>query len=204
MRIFIWIILAGLAFPAQATMYKWVDAQGRTHYGDTLPPQASGRANAILDKQAQTIRHNAGTLSAAQREAQAAEQERQNKALLIKTEQQRRDTALLNTYTTPGEIDLARDRNLEQARLMLNSTLAQRKQVHARQMQLARQVERLVSSQGAIPSHLVDLQKTNAREIKFLDQAIAQKRMEMAATRARFEADRARFIELSTIADNRP
>lgn len=197
MRCLIWIIALGLALPAQAAMYKWVDAQGRTHYGDTLPPQATGRANVILDKQGLAIKQNAGAPSPAQREAIAVEQARQHKELQARTERQRRDTALLNTYTTPGEIDLARDRNLEQARLALNGNLARLAQLRARQTQLDQQVARVAGSRRPIPAHLADMQHANARELSQLEQSIAQKREEMASTRARFDADRARFIELS-------
>lgn len=178
-------------------MYKWVDAQGRTHYGDTLPPQATGRANVILDKQGQAIKQNAGALSPAQLEAKAAEQARLHKELQAKTERQRRDTALLNTYTTPGEIDLARDRNLEQARLALNGNLARLAQLRAHQTQLDQQVATMAASRRPVPAHIADMQHANARELSQLEQSIAQKREEMASTRARFETDRTRFIELS-------
>lgn len=197
MRSFLLIIALGLAFPAQAAMYKWVDAQGRTHYGDALPPQAAGRANEILDKQAQTIKQNAGALSQAQRDKKSAEQARLHKELQVKTERQRRDTALLNTYTAPSEIDLARDRNLEQATLALNGSLARRAQLLARQKQLDQQAASVVAGKRPVPAHIADMRNANARELSLLEQGINQKRLEMANTRARFDADRARFIELS-------
>lgn len=197
MRSFLLIIALGWVFPAQAAMYKWVDAQGRTHYGDALPPQATGRANEILDKQAQTIKQNAGALSQAQRDKKSAEQARLHKELQVKTERQRRDTALLNTYTAPSEIDLARDRNLEQAKLALNGSLARRAQLLARQKQLDQQAASMATGKRPVPAHISDMRNANARELNLLEQGINQKRLEMASTRARFDADRARFIELS-------
>jgi len=38
MKIIITALLAACLLPAQAAMYKWVDAQGRTQYSDTPPP----------------------------------------------------------------------------------------------------------------------------------------------------------------------
>jgi hypothetical protein len=38
MRVIIIALVIGLALPAHAAMYKWVDAQGRTQYSDTPPP----------------------------------------------------------------------------------------------------------------------------------------------------------------------
>lgn len=197
MRGLIWIIALGLAFPAQAALYKWVDAQGRTHYGDTLPPQAAGRATEVLDKQGQAIKKNAGSLSPAQREAAAAEQARLNKEAQARTEQRRRDAALLNTYTTPAEIDLARDRNLEQAALALNGNLAQLAELRARQKKLDQQAVDMTASKRPLPAHIADMRRVNARELQQMEQRIMQKRQEMANTRARYDADRTRFIELS-------
>ena len=40
MRVIALALFAVLAAPAQAAMYKWVDAQGRVQYSDTPPPNA--------------------------------------------------------------------------------------------------------------------------------------------------------------------
>jgi len=197
MRILLCIMIFGLALPAQAAMYKWVDAQGHTHYGDTLPQQATGRANVELDKQGLAIKKNAGALTPEQRQLRAVEQARLQQELQAKTEQKRRDTALLNTYTTPAEIDLARDRNLEQAKLTITGSQVQLRQLRARQAKLDQQMA--VSAQGKrpVPAHVTEAHDANAREIAQLENAIAQKHKEMADTRAKFDADKARFIELT-------
>lgn len=197
MRILLCIMIFGLALPAQAAMYKWVDAQGHTHYGDTLPQQATGRANVELDKQGLAIKKNAGALTPEQRQQRAVEQARLQQELQAKTEQKRRDTALLNTYTTPAEIDLARDRNLEQAKLTITGNQVQLRQLRARQAKLDQQMA--VSAQGKrpVPAHATEAHDANAREIAQLENTIAQKHKEMADTRAKFDADKMRFIELT-------
>ncbi len=37
-------LLCGLSTPAAAQLYKWVDANGQTHYSDKVPPDAKARA----------------------------------------------------------------------------------------------------------------------------------------------------------------
>ena len=76
MRFLVMLALLASALPAQATMYKWVDAQGKTHYSDTLPPQSLGRGNVELDKQGLAIKRNDGALTAEQRQQQAQAQAR--------------------------------------------------------------------------------------------------------------------------------
>jgi len=192
------MMIFGWALPAQAAMYKWVDAQGRTHYGDTLPQRATGRANVELDKQGLAIKQNAGALTPEQRQQRAAEQVRLQQELQAKTEQKRRDTALLNTYTSPAEIDLARDRSLEQAKSTIKGSQIQLSQLRAQQAQLDQQMALIARSKRPIPSHITAAQDANAREIARTEGVITQKNKEIAGIRDRFDADKARFIELTS------
>ncbi len=43
-------VLLALALPAQAQVYKWVDAQGRVNYGNAPPPSAAGSAQTVEEK----------------------------------------------------------------------------------------------------------------------------------------------------------
>jgi len=197
MRVLLYMMIFGLALPAQAAMYKWVDAQGRTHYGDTLPQQATGRANVELDKQGLTIKQNAGAMTPEQQQLRAAEQVRQQQELQAKTEQKRRDTALLNTYTSAADIDLARDRSLELVKLSIKNSENQLSQLRAQQAQIDQQITLKTQGKHRIPVRISETHDANAREIAHLEGTIAQKNKEMADTRARFATDKARFIELT-------
>ncbi len=197
MRILLWIMIFGLALPAQAAMYKWVDAQGHTHYSDTLPQRATGRANVELDKQGLTIKQNAGAMTPEQQQLRAAEQVRLQQELQAKTEQKRRDTALLNTYTSPAEIDLARDRSLEQTKQAIKSNQIQLNQLRTQQAQIDQKITANTRGKRPIPAHITEAQDANAREISQMERIIAQKNKEMTDTRAKFDADKARFIELT-------
>ncbi len=44
------LILAALALPAHADIYKWVDKKGQVNYSNTPPPQAAAKAKAVEDK----------------------------------------------------------------------------------------------------------------------------------------------------------
>lgn len=197
MRVLLWMMIFGLAFPAQAAMYKWVDEQGHIHYGDTLPQQATGRANVELDKQGLTIKKNAGALTPEQRQLRADELLRQQQEQLVKTEQKQRDTALLNTYTSPAEIDLARDRNLEQARASNKGNQTRLGLLRAQQAELNQQIALASRNKRPVPAHITAAHDATAREITHLEQVIAQKNKEIADIQTRFDADKARFIELT-------
>lgn len=45
---FFWLLVLGLAMPAYADMYKWVDARGVMHYSDQPPPPNAVDATKIV------------------------------------------------------------------------------------------------------------------------------------------------------------
>jgi predicted RNase H-like nuclease (RuvC/YqgF family) len=176
------LIIIGLTPIAHADIYKWKDAQGVTHYGDTMPPQAAGRATIEMNKKGNIIKETAAALTPEQRAQNDAEQAKLKKDAQTLTEQKRHDSALLNTYTSPAEIDLARDRSLEQYKLVIDGTNAQLAPLRDKQSKLSPK-----SAEYA----------ENMKRISDLEGVLTQKNTEMAATKAKFAADRARYIELT-------
>lgn len=47
MKRMVCVLALCLATAAQAQYYRWVDEQGKTHYGDRPPPAAAGKAQAM-------------------------------------------------------------------------------------------------------------------------------------------------------------
>ena len=178
---------------AQADIYKWKDARGGTHYGDTMPIEASGRATTELSKRGNIIKQKPAAETPEQRAASEAEQAHVAQEQQGQTEQKRHDTALLNTYTSPAEIDLARDRNLEQAKLVVNGTNLRLTPLKEKQIKLIQQSGGQIPITGPLAAEYAD----NAKHISALAEIISQKNKEMADIRSKFDADKARFIELS-------
>lgn len=70
------LLLAAAVLPAQAKMYKWVDAQGNVHYTDTLPPASASQGNAELSKTGNVVKKTESAEEKQKRlaaEAEAAE-----------------------------------------------------------------------------------------------------------------------------------
>src|SRR5574340_1823053 len=106
-------LIAGLAFslPVAAKMYKWVDDKGVTHYGETIPPEYAHKDRSELDKSGRVIEKKEVLTPEERRaneEAEAKKRADEEAAL----ERKRRDKALVNTYSSEKEIDLARNRKI--------------------------------------------------------------------------------------------
>lgn len=202
-RIRVSLLLILLAsFPAVAgNLYSWVDENGKTHYGNTVPPRYAQQGNVELDRKGMVVKKTDPALTPAQRKAKEDDLARQKEEEQKRREQKRRDTALLNTYTTEKEIDLVRDRNLQQGELQLQSMELRAKQVQPRLDQIRKRVGARVSQKKPLPPDLQQELEEAEKEMRRLQEMTRQKRVEMDAIRARFEDDKKRFRELRQIED---
>lgn len=86
-------------------LYKWVDSQGVTHYGSSVPPQYANQQLQVLNSQGVTVK----TVEAAKTPEQlAAEKQKQvvtAKETKAQQEQHATDQMLLDTYTSVDDIE---------------------------------------------------------------------------------------------------
>lgn len=188
------LLLAGVALPAEAKIYRWVDAQGKVHYSDTLPVRDAGRGSDVLSKEGMIVKHHDSEAQKKAQEAAAAETHARKEAEL---KQQRRDQALLATYTTPAEIDLARNRALDNYRLVIKSLQLRLSQVDANLNELQGRVAEFARARKPVPPYLgAELARAQSDQSS-LNGEIQQNRQAMEQTRAQYATDKARFIELT-------
>lgn len=188
------LLLAALALPAQARLYKWVDAQGKVHYTDTLPPDSASQGNAELSRSGNVVRKAESAEEKQKRlAAEAAEAERRKAA----AEQARKDRALLATYTTEQEIDLARDRTLENHNLMIKSAQARLSQLEPSAKALEQKVQAATKQGKPAPDYLRQQYESKRGEVEEAQHVIAANEEAMVRVRARYEAEKQRFRELT-------
>ena len=103
-------LLIPLASGAKETkVYRWVDADGIVHYGDSIPAEYAEYPKQVLNDRAITIGNLDGKKSEEQKETERLEAKR----LAAQELQRRADQALLATYLTVEEILMHRDRRVE-------------------------------------------------------------------------------------------
>lgn len=191
-------LVIGLSFslPAAAKMYKWVDDQGVTHYGETIPPEYAGKDRSELSKSGRVV-NKQEVLTPEERRAQEEAAAKKREEAEAALERKRRDKALLNTYTNVKEIDLARSRNLQQVDARINSLNSQLKMATDNQLGLQKEAEGFTRSNRKIPKSLQeDLQESQAR-LTQAQQDLDKAKADKAAVEARYDADKARFKELT-------
>ncbi len=187
------ILLLALAGHARAALYKWVDEHGEVHYSDKVPPEAVNKGNVELNKQAVPIKKTEPALTPEQLKAKAAEAERQRTLAKHQEEIARRDRALLASYTSENEIDLARTRALQTIDNVMQSAQAYSAQLVKRRESVA---AKKAAAGDKAPANLErELEMLNG-EIDRQSDLIAQKKREAATVTAKYDADKTRWREL--------
>ena len=189
-------LLLLLAIPgvhAHATMYKWVDEKGVTHYGDSIPPEYRNKANIELNQRGVIIKKNDAALTPEQIKAKEEELAKRKQ----EKETNRRDAVLLGTYSNVGEIDLARDRNLRQIDRVIKDTQTQLKSVEDDLKTSRNHAAAYKRENQPVPDGMQMDIETLEKQKQDLEVAIIQKRADAEGLRARFEEDKKRYIELT-------
>lgn len=191
------LALAALAAPAGAATYKWVDEKGVTHYGDTLPPQYANQGSSELSKKGLLIKKTEPALTPEQRRIREDEEARRAGQEQRMLQQKRKDAALLNTFSSVEELDLARTRNLQQAEAQIQGAQLRLKSVQARLARQRAQAAALKKAGKPLPADLLQEIQNSENEAARIRQDAARAQNERDAIQARFDADRQRFLELT-------
>jgi len=190
--------IAGIAFsfPVAAKMYKWVDDKGTTHYGETIPPEYANKDRSELGKSGRVIEKKEVLTPEERRASEQADIKKRadEKAAL---EQKRRDKALVNTYSNEKEIDLARNRNLQQVEARIDSINSQLKMANNNLLAFQKEADALAKAGKKIHHSLQEDLKESQERLAKLQQDLEKTKAEKATLDARYDADKARYKELT-------
>ncbi len=193
LRLWIFILVSATAMSsfayAEGRIVKWVDEKGITHYGDTVPPQYSGRDTSEINKQGRVVKQN----KVASTPANVAATETEAKA---NAEQKRHDRALLAAYTTEQEFDLARDRNLQTDDAAIQGLEQRKTSAQERLAANKKTADGFNKRKKTVPADVLQDIKSNEAEIAKVEGQIKERQQSMEATRQRFDNDKQRFIQL--------
>ena len=174
--------------PAAQAAFKCVDEKGKSHFQDT-PPAACGNVVIYEVSASGSVIRKIEPSSSGAAAAASKNLDAERRA----AEQKRRDRALLDSYSSAGEFDVARDRNLEIINSRLEGTKTRLAVVEKRESELK---AALASYKGkAAPAVEQDLEKVSAERSQ-LAASLARFQKDYEQTRTQFDTDKARWIEL--------
>ena len=164
--------------------------------GDTVPDQCKGRGYKIFNNLGTQIGEVGPPLTPEQRAQQAAEAKRQKEIEEAQREQRRKDAALVETYTDLDDIDRLRER--AEADIIKSMQTAEERIAEAQQRRKKFENEAEFYKNKTVPNEVVRGLKEADNEIDAQRSLVANKKKELAETRAHYEADKKRYRELTS------
>ncbi len=192
------VVVAGVALgalvaaPAAANI-TCCTVDGKRMCGNPAPPQCLARERTEI--KGGVARQIEAPPTAEQRAARAEAEARKKEEEKRIAEAKRRDRALLASYSNEDEIDRAMKRSL--AEIERNAQQAQNRLEAALNQKNRLEQEKEFYANKPLPEKLQAQIKDNEAEIAAQRQVLQSKEADIAAVRARFEADRQRFRELT-------
>lgn len=188
-------LLALSISPAQAGKLFCCEVNGQKTCGDILPAQCAARGYTELNKQGVAVRQVAPPLTPEQQAQKEAEEQRKKEAEAALKEQKRKDQALLNTYSSEKDIDLARTRAEQDVDGQIKQ--AENKLADAQKRLKKLKDEAEFYKKGTLPPELNKNLRDTEYDIKAQGELIEARKKDLVGVRARFEADKQRYIELT-------
>jgi hypothetical protein len=189
---FVAVAFAGTA--SAAGTYKWTDEQGGVHYSDKAPPETPAKGATVLDKQGRQVKKIEPPLTPEQIKAKADEEERLRALAKAKDDQARKDKALMQSYTSESEIEIARNRAISTLESQIKSAETFSADLTRRQKNIAKQK----ASYGSKPIPIEIEREATALDNELSRQAILirQKQEEMTLVTAKYDTIKQRWREI--------
>ncbi len=187
-----------------ATVYRWVDDEGRVHYGDHVPPEYSKGDRDVLNKHGVAIKKLPRELTQDEITAQKLAQEAAEAERAKAEELRRMDNVLLSTYMSIDEIKALMDRRKEllDGRIRVTELyLNNLRNKLAKLQKDAAQFQPYNPDPNAPPIHdwLARELANTLNSILVYEQTLSKTRTQQMEIVAKFEKDIDRFRSLQTL-----
>jgi hypothetical protein len=187
---------APLLAQAQGSTYRCTGSDGKKYYGSAIPMQCAGRPVEVLNSQGSVVKRIDPEKDerdrAAKAAAAAAKRGETTPQSIAERDEERRNRALLATYTSTKDIDDARGRALRE-----NASQAARFEARIKELQTRRQryeKERdTYKKEGKSSNTVEDNIKNVDLEIAAQQELIRSKQAEIPAINAKYDEDKKRY-----------
>ena len=190
--------LLGMAGATQAAnMYCCQDPNsGRRVCSDNLPEQCRGRPYRILDGGGNLIKEVEAPLTPEQKAERLAEEKKRRQEEAAIREQRRKDQALLDTYGSLQDIEVARTRSEGLAKEAIRQT--EEKISLIRQQRKKWENEAEFYKKGNMPPEVEKGLREADYELRAYTTLLESKTKELDLIRAKYEEDRRRYLDITS------
>jgi hypothetical protein len=189
------VLAPALAQQAPQRMYKCTDARGHVYYTQVPPRECLGRDTQELNKSGTVVRKTERPPTPAEIQAREAERKKKAETDDRAKEERRKNTALLNTYSSEKDIEDQRVRALKEAQDAIQAT--ERTIAGAQKRQKELDAEKEFYTKKPMPFKLKNEIANLDVEIKNQTALLEAKKKELSTINAKYDEDKRRYVELT-------
>jgi hypothetical protein len=184
------------AMPAAAQLYKWTDANGKVHYTDSVPPEATNAARKEISSDGIVRKSVDRAMTPEERRVAAIKAEADAKESAARIDRERKDKALLSTYSNVTDFDRVRDRGLAIVDGEITAFGRQLVGLDARRAELAKQVDVATKTKKGSLAKLEGELKTVDAEITAARDFETKRKIDRVELEKNYARERVQFLNL--------
>ena len=193
---------------ADAQSFRCAGKDGKKYYGSTIPQECFGQTVEQLSAQGTVIRRIDPQSEEKQRATKGVDEAKKRKQDEVAREAQRRNRALLATYSSEKDIEEARDRALTDNQKQVKEIQVRIDGIKKRQTGFDKEME--FYNEGPAPksgkakpppkppAKLMEDINTAEIDLKAQENLIEIKKKEVEAINAKYDEDKRRYVQLTT------
>ncbi len=190
-------LLSGIAAHAAGKLYKWVDEHGQTHFGDRIPPQYAKEERKELSNQGTVVK-----TYERQKTPEEIEEARRLEAIRVEqaeleARQREEDRILMDLYRSVGDIEVARESQIETISAYIRVSEGNRGRQQAELQRLIRQAADHERQGEAVPKKLQEDIDSARQLINKYELEIQERKQEQEKIREEFAQKIDRFNTLT-------
>lgn len=194
----LFLAAGGLAHAdSKVKLYKWVDKDGITHYGSTIPPEYASQQSEQLDSQGNVVKTQEAQKTPAQLAAETKAQQAADAQTQALAAQKAHDQVLLDTYTSTDDMVRDRDRKLASIDAQINVYNGAIGGLQTALADLQERATEITKRNKPVPPQLQKQIDDSKSQLIANQQQLLQEQKHKQDVSAQFTADMVRFTQLT-------
>jgi len=189
-------LLIAAPLVAQAQSFRCVGKDGRKYYGSTIPQECLGQPIEQLNRQGMVIKRIDPEGSEKERLAKEAEAAKKRDEDAAAREIARRNRALLATYSSERDIEVARERALADNTKAVQEVASRIAAIRKRQAGYDKERD-FYKGKNQPPAKLAEDMSNAEMELKIQHELLETKKRDAEGINAKYDADKKRYLELT-------
>jgi len=184
---------------AQQLTYRCVGNDGKKYYSSTIPMQCAGRVVEQMNAHGLVIKRIDPEGEEKEREEKEAAAAKNRELEAAHREEDRRNRALLATYTSERDIEDARSRALAENQKAVQDVETRIEALKKRRAGYDKEMEFYQDKKGqsTAPAKLVEDIKNSEIDLRAQEDLLAAKKKEVLNINAKYDEDKKRYVQLT-------